>query len=228
MGKTKIEWADRVWNPVTGCTKVSDGCKNCYAECMAQRFWRNGVNGDNYRPFTEVRCHPERLEQPLHWKKPAHIFVDSMSDLFHKDVPSLFIDHVFETMHLAYRHTFMILTKRAERMNRYISQRYLPNQRAILPNVWLGVSVENQATADERIPILLQTPAAVRFVSVEPMLGPVSLAGLDDDIYRPWLDIHAWKAAIDWVICGCESGPYKRPMDLDWTRSLRDHCQRAG
>src|SRR4030043_97597 len=173
--KSKIEWTESTWNPVTGCTKVSDGCKNCYAECMAKRFWRNGVNGDNYRPFTEVRCHPERLEQPLHWKKPAHIFVDSMSVLFHKDVPSLFIDHVFETMHLAYRHTFMILTKRAERMNRYISQRYLPNQRAILPNVWLGVSVENQATADERIPLLLQTPAGVKFVSVEPMLEEINL-----------------------------------------------------
>src|SRR4030043_622195 len=160
--KSKIEWTESTWNPVTGCTKVSDGCKNCYAECMAKRFWRNGVNGDNYRPFTEVRCHPARLEQPLHWKKPAHIFVDSMSDLFHKDVPNTFIDQVFWIMMMAPIHIFIVLTKRPKRMLEWVNKNY----QNPLPNVWLGVSVEDQKTADERIPLLLQTPAAMRFVSV--------------------------------------------------------------
>jgi protein gp37 len=221
MSKTKIAWATDVWNPTVGCTKLSAGCKNCYAERIFERF-------NTGQKFSEVRYYPERLDQPLHWKKPRRIFVDSMSDLFHEDVSSLFIDQVFETMHLAYWHTFMILTKRAERMYSYISQRYLPNRLAVLPNVWLGVTTEDQKTADGRIPFLLQTPAAVKFISVEPMLGSVSLAGLDDDTYRPWLDIHAWKAALDWVICGCESGPGARSMDLDWARKLRDQCQAAG
>jgi len=221
MSKTKIEWATDVWNPTVGCTKVSAGCKNCYAVRIFERFHPG-------QKFSEVHCFPEKLDQPLHWEKPRRVFVDIMSDLFHEDVPSLFIDQVFETMHLAWWHTFIILTKRPERMYNYINQRYLPNQRAVLPNVWLLTSIEDQPTADERLPWLLKTPAAVRGVSVEPMLGMISLAGFDGRFYRPWLDAHAWKPAIDWVICGCESGPAARPMDLDWARSLRDQCQAAG
>lgn len=220
MSKTKIEWATDVWNPTVGCTKLSAGCKNCYAERIFNRFHR-WPRFPPYEKFSEVRCYPEKLDQPLHWKKPRRIFVDSMSDLFHEDVSSLFIDQVFETMHLAWWHTFLILTKRAERMWDYISRRYIPNQLAVLPNVWLGVSIESQPTADNRITWLLKTPAAVRFVSVEPMLEGINL--------RRWLTITAQRDfMLDWVICGCESGPGARPMDLDWARVLRDQCQAAG
>lgn len=188
---TSIEWTDDVWNPVTGCTKVSRGCKNCYAETWAGR--RIGQWKD--RPFTDVRCHPERLDQPLRWRKSRRVFVNSMSDLFHEDVPDEFIDKVFGVMALAPLHTFQVLTKRPERARAYLTARndptgVLPIRRASsefmaaaghptepwsmpLANVWLGVSVEDQATADERIPLLLDTPAAVRFVSYEPALGPV-------------------------------------------------------
>ncbi len=162
MGKTKIEWCDEVWNPVTGCTKVSEGCRNCYAERIAKRFWGE-------RPFSAVQCHADRLDAPLHWRKPHRVFVNSMSDLFHPDVPDRFIGWVFSRMGMAKNHTFMSLTKRPERMKDFL--RGLP----ALKNVWLGVSVENQQTADERIPLLLETPAAVRFVSIEPMLGPVDI-----------------------------------------------------
>jgi len=236
MTKTKIEWATDVWNPTVGCTKVSQGCKNCYAERYFHRFHPE-------EKFSEVKCYPERLIWPLHWKKPRMVFVDSMSDLFHEDVPSLFIDQVFEMMHFAWWHTFIILTKRTEHMYNYISQRYLPNQRSVLPNVWLITSIEDQPTADERLPWLLKTPAAVRGVSVEPMLGPVDLSPKDHlvELISPWyskngfdptasqkvIDRAHWLfPKIDWVICGCENGP--RPMDLDWVRFLRDQCQDAG
>ena len=187
MTKTKIEWATDVWNPTIGCTKISQGCKNCYAERIYERFHPD-------EKFTsEIRLLPERLDQPLHWKKSRRIFVDSMSDLFHKSVPSLFIDYVFETMHLAYWHTFIILSKRPERMFDYISQRYLPGKRAVLSNVWLLTSIEDQPTADDRIPWILKTPAAVRGVSVEPMLENIDLyrsiqVSGDDDV---WDEINA-------------------------------------
>lgn len=222
MAKTSIEWATDVWNPVTGCAKVSAGCKNCYAEKIAKRFW-----GD--RKFTDVQCHPERLKDPLHWKKPRRVFVNSMSDLFHPDVPERFIDDVFRVMANT-KHTYMILTKRPDRMKRYIWNRskYPSDGRAMLPNVWLGVSAENQQAADERIPSLIQTSAAVRFVSVEPMLEAVDLRrGIysmppDGDPRGTSIE------GIDWVICGCESGQNARPFDMDWARSLRDQCQNAG
>jgi protein gp37 len=221
MSKTKIPWATDVWNPTVGCTKLSAGCKNCYAERIFERF-------NTGQKFSEVRCYPERLDQPMHWEKPRRIFVDSMSDLFHEDVPSLFIDQVFETMYLAYWHTFMILTKRAVHMWDYVSWRYISNQSAILPNVWLGVSIENQPTADNRITWLLKTPATMRFVSVEPILGEVDL-DKHEFLCETWskggITIGTY---LDWVICGCESGPNARPMDLDWARSLRDQCQAAG
>lgn len=199
MSKSKIEWTDAVWNPVSGCTKVSEGCAHCYAERMSKRLaGRCGYPKDN--PF-RVTLHPDKLEDPLKWKKPRRIFVNSMSDLFHEDVSDEFIFQVFNTMANAAwicGHTFMVLTKRPERMKRILEAikddleeqampKKLPNgmtqQKMTFPfplrNIWLGVSVENQAAADERIPLLLQTPAAVRFISAEPLLGPLDL--------RPWI-----------------------------------------
>src|SRR4030042_3576065 len=168
MGKSKIEWTDYVWNPTVGCTKVSSGCKNCYSERMFERFHPG-------EKFSDVKCLVERLDQPLFWKKPSRIFVDSMSDLFHEKVPSTFIDQVFWIMMMAPIHTFIILTKRPKRMMEWINKDY----QNPLPNVWLLVSVEDQPSADERIPWLLRTPAAVRGVSVEPMLGPIDLSPKD-------------------------------------------------
>ncbi len=223
MNKTKIEWTDRTWNPVTGCTKVSQGCKNCYAERLYERF--NGPHS-----FKKVLTHPERLQQPLKWKQPSKIFVNSMSDLFHEDVPFYFIDHVFMTMALCNQHIFQILTKRPERMIEYFSNHpaeilkpgFLP-----LKNVWLGVSVEDQATANERIPLLLQVPASIRFLSCEPLLGQIWLRSVIEqnygkDIYTDYL------TGINWVIVGGESGPKARPMHPDWARSIRDQCKEAG
>lgn len=206
--KTKIEWATDVWNPVTGCTKVSAGCKHCYAEMIAKRFWVE-------RGFADVRMHPERLEDPLHWRKPRRVFVNSMSDLFHPDVPGAFAYRIWEIMRVTPQHTYMILTKRPDRM--------LNLMHDTLPNVWLGVSVEDQEKANERIPLLLRTPAAVRFVSCEPLLGGVVLPMFLYDISKNVEIGH-----LDWVICGGESGPGARPMHPDWARSLRDQCQAAG
>lgn len=241
MAKTKIEWADRVWNPVTGCTKVSEGCRNCYAELMASRFWKD-------RKFTDVRIHPDRLDQPLSWKKPARVFVNSMSDLFHPDIPFEFIDEVFYIMRVAEHHTFMVLTKRPERMLKFLEWqkpiRWPANWVGHQPNVWLGVSVEDQGTADKRIPLLLQTPAAVRFVSCEPLLGPIDLwkfATREETFgsmydhrgsygFYPGLPSEPVKyhEGIDWVIVGGESGKNARPMHPDWARSIRDQCVDAG
>jgi protein gp37 len=227
--KTKIEWADEVWNPVTGCTKVSPGCAHCYAERLAGRFWKG-------RKFTDVRVHPERLDDPLRWKKPRRVFVNSMSDLFHPAVETLWIAEVFSTMQRCPQHTFMILTKRPERMHELLSR--WDHGRSLdhwpvwpLPNVWLGVSAETQKEADARIPILLQTPAAVRFVSAEPMLGPVILREYWMPHYDPKqhyaIDPPNYRDKLGWVICGGESGPGARPMHPDWARGLRDHCQAA-
>jgi protein gp37 len=233
MTKTTIEWADEVWNPVTGCTKVSTGCQNCYAERVAGRFWGE-------RKFTDVRVHKERLDDPLRWKKPRRVFVNSMSDLFHKDVPFDFILRCWMAMAAADQHTFMILTKRPDRMHLFLNE-WLPGAWGLatmslqlldqpLPNIWLGVSVENQKAADERIPLLLDTPAAVRFVSCEPLLGPVRL-GKWLPYYDPTqhyaLDMPSMKGKIDWVIAGGESGPGARPMHPDWARGLRDAAQLA-
>ena len=203
MGDTKIQWADKVWNVTTGCTKVSPGCSRCYAETVAKRFWKG-------RPFADVKFHEDRLFQPLHWRKPRRVFVNSMSDLFHEDLKSHQISDIFDVMMRAPQHTFQVLTKRAARMNEYMKDHPLFAR----PNVWLGVSVENQTTADKRIPILQDTPAAVRFLSVEPLLEKVDL--------MPWrLD------CIDWVIVGGESGPKARPCDLRWIGSIVDECRAA-
>jgi protein gp37 len=218
-----IEWTDATWNPVTGCTKVSPGCVNCYAEAFAER-WR-GVPGHHFEKGFDVQLRPERLSLPLKWRKSQRIFVNSMSDLFHEAVPDDFIQAVFTTMAQATHHTFQVLTKRAARMNTLLSRwageglTLRSGYGVKLPNVWLGVSVENQVTANERIPLLLNTPAAVRFLSCEPLLGPVDLLQLPE-LLRPDHGLH-------WVIVGGESGPKARPMDPDWVRLIRDQVAPA-
>jgi protein gp37 len=269
---SSIQWTDKTWNPTRGCSIVSPGCVNCYAMKQAHRF---SGPGKPYAGLTkQTKAGPQwtgnvatvesSLLEPLSWRKPARVFVNSMSDLFHEDVPEWFIDEVFAVMALAERHTFQILTKRAERMRAYFAaDRYELIARvetrlwnlhtddttnAIgrwpLPNVWLGVSVENQQYADERIPLLLQTPAAVRFISAEPLLGPVDLNGLPDPKSDPSWDASALHGVrecafgatvsresinkLDWVIVGGESGPGARPFDLAWARSIVQQCKAAG
>lgn len=213
---SKIEWTDRTWNPVTGCTKVSQGCKNCYAERITNRFKREN--------FTDVTLHPERLYMPVSWKKPSMVFVNSMSDLFHDEVPFSFIKTVFSMMGNSPIHTFQVLTKRPERAIEFfkyyeteLQKKDKPGYNLLRyinsPNIWIGVSVEDQQTAKERIPLLLQIPASVRFISCEPLLGRI--------------DINLVKTGIDWVIVGGESGPNARPMHPDWAYSLQKECSRA-
>jgi len=207
--KSRIAWTERVWNPVTGCTKVSAGCKNCYAEAIAHRYWGE-------RKFADVRTHPERLDAPLHWRKPSRVFVNSMSDLFHEDVPDEFIMEVFNMMAAAKQHTFQILTKRPRRMSEL-----LQNWGVEFPNVWLGVSVENQEQALSRIPYLIATPASVRWLSVEPLLGPMAFSAnlktvkMGATMYR----------SIDWVVVGGESGANHRPMEMAWLESVVRQCR---
>ena len=210
MGNTKIEWCDTVWNVVTGCTKVSPGCSRCYAEGLAKRFWKG-------RPFEDVRFHEDRMFQPLHWTRPRRVFVNSMSDLFHEDLAGHQLLSIFDVMARAHWHTFQVLTKRADRMRCFM--KILPPGH-IPPNVWLGVSVENQAMADERIPILLDTPAAVRFLSVEPLLGPVDLI--------PWIESYGGlprASTIDWVIVGGESGRQARQCNVKWVLDIVEQCR---
>ena len=294
MGDTAISWTDKTWNPLTGCTRVSAGCDHCYAFQLHDTrhvAWKRGrmptAAPQYHQPFSRVQLFPERLTQPLHWRKPARVFVNSMSDLFHEAVPDEFICRVFAVMAISPWHTYQILTKRPERMAALLgnwrwwgevtpAMARLPlpagtgqlaaamNRAADfnfergrpgftepwpLPNVWLGVSVENQQAADERIPHLLRTPAAVRFISAEPLLG---LMNIEPFLYLtapstagPWRD---WAGVIrerggglggqmmssrpsgdiGWVIAGGESGPHARPMHPDWVRSLRDQCVEAG
>lgn len=202
--KSAIEWTDSTWNPVTGCTKVSPGCKHCYAETFAER-WR-GIPGHPYERGFDLRLWPDRLDLPLTWKKPRTIFVNSMSDLFHEDVPEDFIQLVFDVMARADWHIFQILTKRSERLASLASRLPWPS------NVWQGVSVENTRYI-RRIDHLRQATAAVRFLSLEPLLGPL-----------PGLPL----AGIDWVIVGGESGPIHRRIDPSWVRDIRDQCLAAG
>lgn len=206
MTKTKIDWADRVWNPVTGCTKIAIGCKNCYAARHAQRFWKD-------RAFGDLIFHHDRLGQPPLWKKPAIIFVDSMGDIFHKDVPFEFIDKIFDVMALCPQHIFIVLTKRAERMMLYFRLRGNPKP---LPNVRLGVSVSNQNDIDMLVPHLLNTPAAFRLISYEPALGPAD--------FNEYLWQVGRRNSPDMIIVGGESGPHFRPMDPQWARDVRDQC----
>ncbi len=243
--KTGIEWTDSTWNPLVGCSRVSAGCVNCYAERHAYRFARQSgtayegtaklVNG---KPtFTgRVNLNERALDQPMRWRRPRRIFVNSMSDLFHENVSDDVLQRIFIVMARAERHTFQVLTKRPERMLNFFMRRALVSTgdalhhaargRWPLPNVWLGVSVEDQAAADERIPLLLRTPAAVRFLSCEPLLGPLSFDGMfaSADVR----DGTNMLEVLDWVIAGGESGPRARPMHPDWARSLRDQCAAAG
>ncbi|MGH8156612.1 MAG: DUF5131 family protein [Rhodanobacter sp.] len=286
---SRIEWTEATWNPLIGCSRVSTGCRGCYAERMAARFAGEGqLYQGLIHPSTRgwngtVRLMPDVLTKPLRWKRPRRIFVNSMSDLFHESVPDAWIDQIFAIMALSPHHTFQILTKRAERMRRYLdgvsrhqvaraalqfTGRKHPNGHDCdpvvcnttwpLPNVWLGVSVENQETADERIPLLLQTHAAVRWLSCEPLLGPVDLTSVawpdKDNHYVDVLRGGYWNAEghlalgpsaalgaqrggftnhsdmnrIDWVVVGGESGPGARPMHRKWVLSLRDQCQADG
>lgn len=241
--KSGIEWTDASWNPVTGCSRVSAGCDHCYAVRATERLAHMGaartrakyagltvLNGRSYRHFNgTVRCHEDVLDIPLRWKRPRTIFVNSMSDLFHPDVPFKFIAKVFTTMGQANLHTYQILTKRPDRLVEFFNWNYPPEvmSRAdaiadwlgCWPHVWIGTSIEDQPTADQRIPHLLACPAAVRFISYEPALGPVD--------FSKWM--HADPDCrdgnlIDWIIVGGESGPAARPMHPDWARSIRDQC----
>jgi protein gp37 len=288
-----IEWTEATWNPTTGCTRVSEGCRHCYIERTPPfRIGRRRFDSSHIGGTTGVMLHPERLEQPLRWRKPRRIFVNSLSDLFHEAVPDGYIARVWDVMAQCPQHTFQILTKRHARMRSWVTrwadtagdadvespdglppmprgpgavravygsgrarlfadmldamgdpppgcayplydwmggQRWWP---PMLSNVWLGVSVEDQMWADIRIPALLDTPAAVRFLSCEPLLGPVDLRGWLSD--PPWVDGDLWppsnarERSFDWVIAGGESGPGARPMDLAWARSLVEQCQTAG
>lgn len=274
--RSTIEWTNATWNPIRGCSRVSQGCVNCYAEVMAARFngpgqWGEGLAEIVTRPDgskdhrwtgTLVQAPEATLLAPLRWRRPRRIFVNSTSDLFHEAVPDDWIDHTFAVMALAPQHTFQILTKRPERMRAYFASRtdgdpwaeacdHIADLRQMaehpaileptdmpLPNVWLGTSAEDQAAADARIPHLLATPAAVRFVSVEPMLGPVDLTLIPGREVAPGIT-HGMNALtgidgdgavgprLDWVICGGESGPGARPMHPDWARALRDQCAGA-
>lgn len=267
---TSIEWTNATWNPVRGCTKISPGCKNCYAETFAERF--RGVAGHPYEQGFDLRLVPQSIEIPLKRKQPTKYFVNSMSDLFHEGVPDEFIEKVFAVMALTQHHTFQILTKRPERMKRWFAENNGPmetceqgvqrhseflgkirwddrgnqphlyhrataesvsNRRVWpgwpLPNVWPGVSVENQKAANERIPLLQETPAAVRFLSVEPMLEAVDLDrggfSLIERVKSPEGKIYP---GVDWVICGGESGPGARTFNLAWAESLLKQCRAAG
>jgi len=218
---TKIEWTDETWNPITGCTPISEGCQNCYAKRMAKRL-KGRYGYPDIGPF-DVVYHKNRLTRSLSWKKPRRIFVCSMGDLFHMDVRTNWIYDIFYLMAHLPQHTFIILTKRPERMSYFISK-VLDKDEWPLKNVWLGVTAENQKRADERIPFLLKIPAAVRFVSIEPILSFIDLTiyevnkGKESNFLRN----------LDWVICGGETGPGARPMKIEWARSLRDQCRLAG
>ena len=205
MAATKIEWTDATWNPVTGCHKISPGCKHCYAERMSKRLHAAGM--PKYRNgFTVVTTHPDALDIPLRWRKPRAIFVNSMSDLFHDAVPDDFIRQVFAVMTQAHWHRYQVLTKRPERLLALNETLPWP------PQVWLGVSVESDRYVG-RIDLLRQTDAAVKFLSLEPLLGPLPSLNLD---------------GIDWVIVGGESGPGARPMQREWAADIRDQCLAAG
>ena len=288
---TSIQWTEQTWNPTTGCDRISDGCLNCYALTMAKRLkgmeQARGADRPKYQadgdprtsgPGFGLSVHPDALTEPLRWKKPRKVFVNSMSDLFHARVPRVFLARVFAVMAATPQHTYQILTKRPERAARILgdlctcgngcipgthfrsamewaatshSPTYVPGlEHGIyhrsgwpLPNVWIGTSVENQKYADLRIPSLLQTPAAVRFLSCEPLLGPVDLSRLPlpsrertDIVYDalrqqygvPGLWHAATASTIDWVIVGGESGPGARPMDPGWVSDLVGQCQDAG
>jgi protein gp37 len=205
---SSIEWTDATWNPITGCTQVSPGCDRCYALRFAERF--RGVSGHYFESGFAVTNRPNMLDRPAQWRTPRRVFVNSMSDLFHAEVPDGYIDEVFVRMEDVDRHVYQLLTKRPERMRRYLSRRY---DRAAIPfHIWVGVSVESNEYA-WRAEMLRQVRASVRFLSVEPMLGPVDRVSFE---------------GIAWVIVGGESGPGHRPMEASWVRAVRDRCLSGG
>lgn len=234
MMTTKIEWADETWNPITGCTHISEGCDHCYARRMAIRLaGRYGYPEDD--PFDPGICHQNQLERPLSWRRPRMVFVCSMGDLFHEKVGIINGCRVLGVAESAPQHIYLFLTKRPELMKGVMD--FFFGNRTIPKNWWLGVTAENQQRANERIPILLQIPAAVRFVSVEPMLSPVDMRIIPCRECNHSGNILQWPCPHckgrrfewpDWVICGAETGPNKRRMDLDWAKSLRDQCVSAG
>jgi protein gp37 len=214
--KSSIEWTDSTWNPVTGCTKVSPGCKHCYAETFAERF--RGVAGHPYEQGFDLRIWPDRFDLPLRWKTPRTIFVNSMSDLFHRDVPDAVVETIFETMRRAAWHTFQVLTKRPDRMRAFVETRARRKlaPAVVQPNTWLGTSVESQDYV-HRAATIRDLPASIRFLSCEPLLGPLDLR----DVLDP-------EAGINWVIVGGESGHGARPMEKEWVLSIRSQCAEAG
>ncbi len=235
---TKIQWAEETWNPVVGCSKVSPGCNNCYAERMAKRLCAMGQ--ENYFPVVnpggwtgKTHLVESALSKPLHWKKPRTIFVCSMGDLFHESISFNDILEVMYIIHRCPQHTFLFLTKRPQRMHEFFTD-WIPNPFWIhidnMQNVWLGVTAENQEQADKRIPILLQIPAAKRFVSIEPMLGPIDLKTewIEDELQAFGGNGANYFNSLGWVICGAESGPNRRDMSLCWVDSLKDQCVNAG
>jgi protein gp37 len=204
---TQIEWTDATWNPVTGCTKITAGCDNCYAERFSERF--RGVPDHPFESGFDLTLRPQRIEQPLSWRQPRRIFVNSMSDLFHKEVPRAFIDRVFDTMERADWHTYQVLTKRSSLLTRYLKHRY--GDGCAPAHIWLGVSVED-AKNTVRLKHLRDAQATTKFVSFEPLLGPVGNVDL---------------SGFDWVIVGGESGPRSRPMEEAWAIEIRDLCRAA-
>lgn len=271
MKNSKIEWTDHTWNPVTGCTKVSAGCRNCYAEKLSKRKFGEWKDRD----FSEILLKEHKLKEPFSIRKPSKIFVNSMSDLFHDDVLDSFIDRIFGVMALNPKHTFQVLTKRPERMLEYLTTEdrageigdvaysfvesnwqtrsiKMPHEWTTdkwsglvewpLPNVWLGVSVEDQETADGRIPFLMEAPAKIKFISAEPLLGEIDLTNLETEDYGTvnalkgnldilsmgyYEDVWGTLSPIDWVIAGGESGPNARLVRPNWIRNLRDQCTDA-
>lgn len=254
MNKTEIPWTDRTWNVSTGCTKKSEGCRNCYAKTlhdMRHKAYKEGKRvPEQYAvPFEKVMLHYDRLKLP-NWKTPQKVFVNSMSDLFHHDISFVFISRVMESIKANDKHVFQVLTKRAEQMRKYFK---IPPEEDIIKNLWLGVTAENQETADERIPILLDTPAAIRWVSIEPMLEEIDLRSLitfsngrltvrcDSLTGQIWHQSslfgedydHDYKTEpedkkIDWVVVGCESGKNRRPCKIEWIENIVEQCKSAG
>lgn len=230
---SSIEWTDATWNPIRGCSRVSEGCKNCYAERMAARFSGEGMPYDGLAKMTpdgprwtgKLSLVEGKLGEPLRWKNPRRIFVNSMSDLFHERVSDQWLERIFKVMHIAHQHTYQILTKRPKRMFDWMT-RYWDNgkNKCAIDNLWLGVSVEDQKTADERIQFLLQTPAAVRWISAEPLLGPLILG---DYLHFTGRERETRTAKLDWVVVGGESGPRARPFDITWAYSIIDQCKHA-
>lgn len=205
MNQSKIEWTEQTWNPVTGCTKISPGCKHCYAETLAKRL--KAMKASGYENGFELSLQPGRLDQPLKRKKPTIYFVNSMSDLFHESVPDDFIDKVFSVIHSTPQHTYQILTKRSDRLARFFKERLVPK------NAWLGVSVEDKAHGLPRIDDLRSVPAAIRFLSIEPLLEDLGDVQLNN---------------IHWVIVGGESGPKARPMKQEWVVNIHQQCRDQG